>query len=77
MQNTEDRIQNTEAEQATLPEVGDSELRAILEAIVYVTDEPLSARQIAAALNRPPDQVEKILGIKGAPHVPGEDLQEN
>ena len=61
IQNTEARIQNTEAEQSTLPEVGDSELRAILEAIVYVTDEPLSARQIAAALNRPPDQVEKIL----------------
>ena len=61
MQNTEDRIENSEAGQPVLLEVGDSDLRAILEAIVYVTDEPLSARQIAAALNRPPDQVEKIL----------------
>lgn len=61
MQNTEDRIQNTEAEATVTLEASDTDLRAILEAIVYVTDEPLSARQIAAALNRPAEQVEKVL----------------
>jgi segregation and condensation protein B len=39
----------------------DAELKAILEAIVYVTDEPLSAQQIAAALERPIDVVKRLL----------------
>jgi segregation and condensation protein B len=39
----------------------DSQLRAILEAIVYVTDEPLSAQQLAAALERPLDLVKRLL----------------
>jgi segregation and condensation protein B len=34
---------------------------AVLEAIVYVTDEPLSAHQIAAALGRPVEQVRALL----------------
>ena len=38
-----------------------AELKAILEAIVYVTDEPLSAQQIAAALERPLDVVKHAL----------------
>jgi segregation and condensation protein B len=36
-------------------------LKAILEAIVYITDEPLTAQQIAQALNRPLDQVQAAL----------------
>jgi segregation and condensation protein B len=39
----------------------DARLKAILEAIVYVTDEPLSAQQIAAALERPIDVVKRML----------------
>jgi len=39
----------------------DSRLKAILEAIVYVTDEPLSAQQMAAALSHPLDKVKRIL----------------
>lgn len=39
----------------------DAQLKAILEAIVYVTDEPLSAQQIAAALERPIDVVSRLL----------------
>lgn len=39
----------------------DAQLRAILEAIVYVTDEPLSAQQLAAALERPFDVVRRLL----------------
>jgi segregation and condensation protein B len=39
----------------------DTELKAMLEAIVYVTDEPLSAQQIAAALGHPLDRVKRLL----------------
>jgi len=39
----------------------DSELKAMLEAIVYVTDEPLSAQQIAAALGHPLDKIKRLL----------------
>jgi len=39
----------------------DAQLKAILEAIVYVTDEPLSAQQMASALERPIDVVKRLL----------------
>jgi segregation and condensation protein B len=39
----------------------DARLKAVLEAIVYVTEEPLSAEQIAVALNEPRERVEKLL----------------
>ena len=39
----------------------DALLKAILEAIVYVIDEPLSAQQIAAALAQPLDKVKRQL----------------
>ena len=39
----------------------DVQLKAMLEAIVYVTDEPLSAQQMAAALERPIDVVKRML----------------
>ena len=39
----------------------DTQLKAVLEAIVYVTDEPLSAQQMAAALERPIDVVKRLL----------------
>jgi segregation and condensation protein B len=39
----------------------DSELRAVLEAIVYVTEEPLTKAQISAALGVTPEQVETLL----------------
>src|SRR5215813_13884126 len=39
----------------------EAELKAILEAIVYVTDEPLSAQQMAAALGQPLDKVKRLL----------------
>ena len=42
-------------------EDSDASLRAILEAIVYVNDEPLSAHQIAAALGQPIDKVKRQL----------------
>src|SRR5436190_15241682 len=39
----------------------DAQLKAVLEAIVYVTDEPLSAIQIAEAVGEPRERVEKLL----------------
>jgi segregation and condensation protein B len=39
----------------------DSQLRAVLEAIVYITDEPLSAQQMAAALSQPIDKIKRLL----------------
>ena len=43
------------------PEMSDTDLKAILEGVVYVADEPLSALQIAAALELPPPRVEAML----------------
>ena len=48
---TEDRSSGNEEEQ----------LQAILEAIVYITDEPLTAQQIAAAIGQPIDKVKHAL----------------
>jgi segregation and condensation protein B len=39
----------------------EAQLRAVLEAIVYVADEPLTALQIAKALNQPQDRVKALL----------------
>jgi segregation and condensation protein B len=48
---TEDRSSGNEDEQ----------LQAILEAIVYITDEPLTAQQIAAAIGQPIDKIKHAL----------------
>ena len=37
------------------------QLRAVLEALVYITDEPLTASQIAAAVGRPVETVTQLL----------------
>jgi len=49
------------SESENVIEVAERELRSLLEAIVYITDEPLSAQQIAIAIERPLDQVQKGL----------------
>jgi segregation and condensation protein B len=38
-----------------------SQLKALLEAVIYITDEPLSVQQLAAALERPIDVVQRVL----------------
>jgi segregation and condensation protein B len=43
------------------PDNEDAQLQAILEAIVYITDEPLTAQQIAAAIGRPIDKIKSLL----------------
>ena len=39
----------------------DAQIQAILEAIVYITDEPLTAQQIAAAIGQPIDKIKRLL----------------
>jgi segregation and condensation protein B len=46
--------------EAAAPE-DDAPLRAVLEAIVYITDEPLTLQQIAAAIQQPIDKVKHLL----------------
>ena len=43
------------------PNNEDAQLQAILEAIVYITDEPLTAQQIAAAIGQPIDKIKRLL----------------
>jgi len=47
--------------QASPEESANSHLRAMIEAVVYITDEPLTAAQIAAALEQPVNVVAKLL----------------
>jgi len=44
-------------------EFSDVELKAILQAVIYITDEPLEARQIAQALQQPLPRVEEALAV--------------
>jgi segregation and condensation protein B len=39
----------------------DSQIKAVLEAIVYVADEPLTLAQIAASLQQPPERIKELL----------------
>ena len=62
---TEDRSSGNEDEQ----------LQAILEAIVYITDEPLTAQQIAAAIGQPIDKIKRLLdGLVAEYGKPGHGL---
>lgn len=42
-------------------EVEDAQLKAIVEAIVYVTEEPVAAAQIATAIGQPEERVKRVL----------------
>src|SRR5918911_570045 len=48
-------------ESPTVEESAEAQALAVLEAIVYVTDEPLSVQQIAGALGRPAEEVKNLL----------------
>jgi segregation and condensation protein B len=56
---TDDLLAGIEAPSAVSSE--GSQLRALLEAIVYITEEPLSLAQIATALNQPRERVQTLL----------------
>jgi segregation and condensation protein B len=42
-------------------ELPDEQLRAVVEAVIYVTDEPLTADQIATALQQPAAKIGRVL----------------
>jgi len=44
-------------------EFSDVELKAILQAVIYITDEPLEAKQMALALQQPLERVEAALAV--------------
>jgi segregation and condensation protein B len=46
---------------AQTPPQTETELRAVLDAIIYVTEDPLTVPQIATALGQPRELVEKLL----------------
>ncbi|MBZ5592090.1 MAG: SMC-Scp complex subunit ScpB [Acidobacteriia bacterium] len=58
-----DELLTSSAGQAVALSSTDAQLKAVLEAIVYVTEEPLSAIQIADALGEPRERVEKLLEL--------------
>ena len=49
------------AQESLVVEMGDDELRAIVEAVVYVTEEPLTVEQIAIALQQKKERIEATL----------------
>jgi segregation and condensation protein B len=70
-----DEIDASQLTEERPAENADAQLKAVLEAIVYVTDEPLSAQQMAAALERPIDVVKRLLDELVAEFsVPGHGL---
>jgi segregation and condensation protein B len=62
-----------------LPEVSgageEAQLRAVVEAIIYVTEEPLTVQQIAGALQQPAERVSQILAdLTGEFERPGHGI---
>jgi segregation and condensation protein B len=58
----EDLLASGEPLEAPLPvTVEDTQLRAVLEAIVYIAEEPLTLIQIATALQQPADRIRTLL----------------
>jgi len=56
-------------------ELPDEQLRAVVEAVIYVTDEPLSADQIATALKQPAARIGQVLADLSAEYnKPGRGL---
>jgi segregation and condensation protein B len=56
-----DLFTGPESAPASASEAEEARKLAVLEAIVYVTDEPLNAQQIATALNEPVAEVKRLL----------------
>ncbi len=53
-------VETSGAETGVSPE--DVHLKAVLEAIIYVAEEPFTVAQIAGALQQPIDRIQKLLG---------------
>jgi len=57
----EELMAGQSAEQASEAAVDESNLRAVVEAIIYITEEPLTLEQIATALEQPRERVHQAL----------------
>ena len=68
---TKDTTKHVDEMDVTASESDDAQLKAILEAVVYITDEPLSAQQMAAALQQPIDKIKRLLDEIVAEAAPG------
>lgn len=62
MEEVEQAIIAEAVDQNCLAEESSATLKAVVEAAIYITDEPLTAEQIAAAVEQPLDRVNEILG---------------
>jgi len=60
MEQVQDTIESTEERTEAAVELP-AELKAVIEAAIYITDEPLSAEQIATAVEQPLEQVKIVL----------------
>ena len=47
-------------------ETEDSRLRAVIEAAIYITDEPLQPKQIAEGLGQPQERIDAILASRSS-----------
>jgi segregation and condensation protein B len=63
MENTEilERELPLEAQSEVVVDHTDAQVRAVLEAIIYITDEPLTMEQMAAALAQPRERIAALL----------------
>src|SRR5690348_2618834 len=52
---------NPPAEEPAPASMEDTQLRAVLEAIIYVAEEPLTLAQLAAALQHPVERVRELM----------------
>src|SRR5438128_12695111 len=52
----------------------DAHLTAVLEALVYVAEEPLTLAQIASALQQPPDHIRALLEQRSEERRVGKEL---
>src|SRR5579871_5457784 len=50
-----------QSENLSAADSSDAQLKALVEAVIYITDEPLSADQIAIALQQPAEKVGRVL----------------
>ena len=50
------------AESEAAPPMEDAALRAVIEAIIYVAEEPLTVAQLAKALSQPAERIQELIG---------------
>lgn len=57
-----DQLLEITGEHGEAVDSGEAQIKAMLEALIYITEEPLTAGQIAAAIGEPEERVRRLLG---------------